>query len=92
MTVKLQQQAMLGLVGRQILEKNGNRTKQIISYLQTARNLMIQLERKSCIRIMLIQFGIPVKLERLINMCLNETYSRLRMGKIYLTYFLLETV
>ena len=30
----------------------------------------------------LIQFGIPMKLERLIKMCLNETYSTVHIGKI----------
>jgi hypothetical protein len=29
----------------------------------------------------LIQFGIPVKLVRLIKMCLNETYDRVCVGK-----------
>ena len=29
----------------------------------------------------LIEFGIPMKLVRLINMCLTETYSRVRVGK-----------
>ena len=29
----------------------------------------------------LIQFGIAVKLVRLIKMCLNETFSRVRVGK-----------
>jgi hypothetical protein len=29
----------------------------------------------------LIQFGIPMKLVRLIKMCLNETYSKDRIGK-----------
>jgi len=29
----------------------------------------------------LIEFGIPMKLVRLINMCLNETSSRIRGGK-----------
>jgi len=29
----------------------------------------------------LIEFGIPRKLVRLIKMCLNETYSRIRVGK-----------
>jgi len=28
-----------------------------------------------------IEFGIPMKLVRLIKMCLNETYSRVRVGK-----------
>jgi hypothetical protein len=30
----------------------------------------------------LIEFGIPMKLVRLIKMCLNENYSRVRVGKI----------
>jgi len=29
----------------------------------------------------LIEFGIPMKLVRLIKMCLNETYSRVQIGK-----------
>jgi hypothetical protein len=29
----------------------------------------------------LIEFGIRMKLVRLIKMCLNETYSRVRVGK-----------
>ena len=29
----------------------------------------------------LIEFGIPMKLERLIKMCLNETYGRVWVGK-----------
>ena len=29
----------------------------------------------------LIEFGIPMKLVRLIKMCLNETYGRVRVGK-----------
>jgi len=29
----------------------------------------------------LIEFGIPMKLVRLIKFCLNETYSRVRVGK-----------
>ena len=29
----------------------------------------------------LIEFGIPMKLVRLIKMCLNETYSTVRVGK-----------
>jgi hypothetical protein len=29
----------------------------------------------------LIEFGVPTKLVRLIKMCLNETYSKVRIGK-----------
>jgi hypothetical protein len=30
----------------------------------------------------LVEFGIPKKLVRLIKMCLNETYSKVRVGKL----------
>jgi hypothetical protein len=30
----------------------------------------------------LLEFGIPKKLERLIKMCLNETYSKVHVGKL----------
>jgi hypothetical protein len=30
----------------------------------------------------LLEFGIPKKLVRLIKMCLNETYSKVRIGKL----------
>jgi hypothetical protein len=30
----------------------------------------------------LLEFGIPKKLVRLIKMCLNETYSEVRVGKL----------
>jgi hypothetical protein len=29
----------------------------------------------------LIEFGVPLKLVRLIKMCLNETYGKVRIGK-----------
>ena len=37
---------------------------------------MIQLGGRS-----LIEFGIPMKLVRLMKMCLTETYNRVRVGK-----------
>jgi hypothetical protein len=37
--------------------------------------------RREVLYNILIQFGIPLKLVRLIKMCLNETYSRVRVGK-----------
>jgi hypothetical protein len=30
----------------------------------------------------LLEFGVPKKLFRLIKMCLNETYSKVRIGKL----------
>jgi len=76
---------------RQILEKNGNTTKQRTSTLYTSRTLMIPLGGRSCI-IFSLEFGIPMKLVTLIKMCLIETYSRGRVGKKCLTYFLLGMV
>ena len=60
------------------LEKNGNTTKQCISCSYTSRKLVIQLGGRSYI---FIEFGIPMKLVRLTNMCPTETYSRVRVGK-----------
>jgi hypothetical protein len=41
---------------------------------------------------MLTEFGIPMKLVRLIKMCLNETYkySKVRMGKHMSNSFLIQ--
>jgi len=60
--------------------KSGNKMKQCISYLYTSRKLMIYLEGRSCI-IFSLNLVSPTKLVRLIKMCVNETYSRVRVGK-----------
>jgi hypothetical protein len=37
--------------------------------------------RREVLYNILIEFGIPLKLVRLIKMCLNETYIRVQVGK-----------
>jgi hypothetical protein len=37
--------------------------------------------RREVLYNMLIEFGVPMKLVRLIKMCLNEIYSKVRIGK-----------
>jgi hypothetical protein len=64
----------------QILNKNGKKTKQFISYLWTSRKLMIQFRREVLYNI-LIESGVQMELVRLIKMCLAETYNRFRVGK-----------
>jgi hypothetical protein len=38
----------------------------------------------------LLEFGVPKKLVRLIKMCLNETYSKVRVGKLLSDKFLIQ--
>jgi hypothetical protein len=49
-------------------------------------------DRKEVLYSILHEFGIPMKLIRLIKMCLNETYSRVRVGKVLFDIFLLRIV
>jgi hypothetical protein len=42
---------------------------------------MIDGVRRDVLHNMIIVFGIPMKLVRLIKMCLNETYSRFRASR-----------
>jgi hypothetical protein len=48
--------------------------------------------RREVLYNILVEFGIPRKLVRLIKMCLTETYSRVWVGKHLLTCFLLRMV
>jgi hypothetical protein len=65
---------------RQILEKKWE-------YNEAVHQLFIDLKkaydsvRRKVLYNILIEFGIPRKLVRLIKMCLSETYSRVRVGK-----------
>jgi len=54
--------------------------KQCNNHLLTTRKPVIQLRGRSCIKI-LIGFGFPIKLVKFVKMCLNKTYSIIRVGK-----------
>jgi hypothetical protein len=56
-------------------------------YSETVHQLFIDFKkaydsvRRKVMYNILIDFGIPMKLTGLIKMCLNETYSKVRIGK-----------
>jgi hypothetical protein len=56
-------------------------------YNETVHQLFIDFKkaydsvRREVLYNILIEFGAPVKLVRLIKMCLNETYNKICMGK-----------
>jgi hypothetical protein len=66
---------------RQILETKWE-------YIGTVHQLFIDFEKaydsikREVLYNILLEFGIPKKLVRLIKMCLNETYSKVRVGKL----------
>jgi hypothetical protein len=70
---------------RQILEKKWE-------YNKTVRQLFIDFKKaydsvmREVLCNILIEFGIPMKLVRLIKMCLNETYSKVRHADHVATY------
>jgi hypothetical protein len=65
---------------RQILEKEWE-------YNETVHQLFIAFKkaydsvRREVLYNILTEFGVPMKLVRLIKMCLHETYSKVRIGK-----------
>ena len=63
------------------LTKYGNTMKQCLGYLWISRKPMCDSVWREVLYNILIEFGIPMTLVRLIKMCLNETYSRVRVGK-----------
>jgi hypothetical protein len=65
---------------RQILEKKweyNEAVHQLFIDFKKAHNSV----RREVLYNILIEFGIPRKLVRLIKICLSETYSRVRVGK-----------
>jgi hypothetical protein len=66
---------------RQILEKkweyNGTVHQLFIDFKEAYDSI-----KREVLYNILVEFGIPKKLVRLIKMCLNETYSKVRIGKL----------
>jgi hypothetical protein len=66
---------------RQILEKKWDYNEavhQLFIFIFKKANDSV---RREVLYNILIEFGVPMKLVRLTKMCLNETYSKVRMGK-----------
>ena len=76
---------------RQILEKKWEHNEAVHQLFIDFKNAYDSVRREALYTI-LIEFGIPKKLVRLINMCLTETYSRVRVGIICLRCFQLGMV
>jgi hypothetical protein len=74
---------------RQILEKKWE-------YNETVHQLFIDFkkaydsEKREVLCSILIEFGVPMKLVRLIKMCSNETYSKVCIGKHSSDSFLIQ--
>ena len=65
---------------RQILEKKWEYNESVHQLFIDFKKAYDSVRREALYNI-LIEFGIPKKLVRLIKMCLTETYSRVRVGK-----------
>jgi len=65
---------------RQILEKKWEYNETVYQLFTEFKKACISVRREVLYNI-LIEFGIPMQLVRLIKMCLNKTYSRFRVGK-----------
>jgi hypothetical protein len=65
-------------------------------YSETVHQLFIDFKKAyASVRMevfynILIEFGVPMKLVTLIKMCLNETYSKVRIGKHLSDSFLIQ--
>jgi sorting nexin-29 len=65
---------------RQILQKKWENSDAVYQLFVDFKKAYDSIRRKVLYNI-LIEFGIPLQLVRLIKMCLNETYSGVRVGK-----------
>jgi sorting nexin-29 len=66
---------------RQILEKKWEYNGTVHQLFIDFRKAYDSIKREVLYNI-LVEYGIPKKLVRLIKMCLNETYSKVRIGKL----------
>jgi hypothetical protein len=73
---------------RQILEKNGNKAKQCVSFLDFKK--AYDSVKREVLYNILIEFVISTILVRLIIICLVQTYSRVRVGKNLSDTFLIR--
>jgi hypothetical protein len=61
--------------------------KKICEYNEAVHQLFVDFKkaydsvRREALYSIFIEFGIPMRVVRLIKMCLNETYSKVRIGK-----------
>jgi len=65
----------------QILEKKKEKYKEAVHQLFIDIKKVYDSVMREVLYNILIEFGTPVKLARLITMCLNETYIRVWVGK-----------
>jgi sorting nexin-29 len=65
---------------RQILEKKWEHSETVYQLFIDFKKAYDSVRRKVLYSIF-IEFGVPVKLVSLIKICLNETYSKVRIGK-----------
>ena len=76
---------------RQILEKKWEYNEAVHQLFTDFKKAYDSVRREVLYNI-LIEFGVPKKLVRLVKMCWTETYSRVRVGKNVSDRFLLGTV
>ena len=71
---------------RQILEKKWEFGKDVYQLFIDFKKAYDSIKRQKLYNIMLA-FGIPKNLVRLVRVCMSDTFSRVRIGNIYLMNF-----